>query len=84
MEKITRYRINKREAAIRRNGGLDTVIEKMLDSDGNLTFRYCSLSAEQKAAVGKLDAVDAHGIQLSLLWVAKVEKDGIDPDAQLC
>ncbi|KAK5682882.1 hypothetical protein LTR17_027320 [Elasticomyces elasticus] len=72
IEKITRDQINHTDAAIRKIGGPDTVVEKTLDSDGNLSFWYCALSAEQKAAVGELDTV------------AEIQKDGIDPDAQLC
>lgn len=57
VESITRDQINSTDAAIRKILGPDTVVEKTLNSDGDLTFWYCPLSDEQKAAVGKLDAV---------------------------
>ncbi|KAK5677142.1 hypothetical protein LTS10_010331 [Elasticomyces elasticus] len=71
LEKITQDQINNTDAAIRKIAGPGNVVEKTLDSDGNLTFWYCLLSAKQKAAVDGLD------------MVAEVEKDGIDLDAQL-
>ncbi|KAK5761010.1 hypothetical protein LTS12_008858 [Elasticomyces elasticus] len=71
-EKITRDQINSTYATIRKIVGPDTVVQKTLDSNGNLSFWYCPLSAEQKASIGKLDTV------------AEVEKDDVDPNAQLC
>ncbi|KAK3672755.1 hypothetical protein LTR78_007341 [Recurvomyces mirabilis] len=74
LEKLTQDQVNSTDAAIRKIvGGPDpTVIEKTLNSDGELNFWYCPLNAKQKAAISKLDAV------------AEVQKDGPDPDFQLC
>ncbi|KAK3625998.1 hypothetical protein LTR56_020114, partial [Elasticomyces elasticus] len=58
-EKITRDQINSTYATIRKIVGPDTVVQKTLDSNGNLSFWYCPLSAEQKASIGKLDTVGA-------------------------
>ncbi|KAK3657917.1 hypothetical protein LTR22_009144 [Elasticomyces elasticus] len=71
-EKVTRDQINSTYAIIRKIVGPDTVVQKTLDSNGNLSFWYCPLSAEQKASIGKLDTV------------AEIEKDDIDPDARFC
>ncbi|KAK4958771.1 hypothetical protein LTR10_003567 [Elasticomyces elasticus] len=59
LEKITRDQISSTYATIRNIVGPDAVVEKTLDSDGNLSFWYCALSAEQKAVVGGLDTVGA-------------------------
>lgn len=47
------------DAAIRKIAGPDIVVEKTLYNDGNSSFWYCPLSADQEAAVGGLGPVGA-------------------------
>ena len=59
LEKLTQNQINSTDATIRKivEGTDPTAVEKTLNSDGEVNFWYRPLTAEQKAAVSKLDAV---------------------------